>query len=251
MTALVVLPRPADLRLVPAAAAVWAAVLLGLEAGPAGGGAAVALGVLVSVVALRRRGRAAAALATAAGCAAAAGLVITAHTLVLDRHPLRSAAERGSAATLHLVVRDDPRPLRATGPGPPQVAVPASLRAAEIAGRRWVGSGRVLLIAPPAGWSAVLPGQPVVADGLLAPATRSDLTVGVLRVRGEPRDIGPPPWWQRGAGSLREGLRTAAGVLPEASAALLPGLAVGDTGAMPAELHDDFRAAGLAHLTLR
>jgi competence protein ComEC len=142
MTALVVPPRPADLRLVPAAAAVWAAVLLGLEAGPGGGGAAVALGVLVLVVALRRRGRAAAALAGAAGCAAAAGLVITAHTLVLDGHPLRSAAERGSAATLHLVVRDDPRPLRATGPGPPQVAVPASLRAAEIAGRRWVGSGR-------------------------------------------------------------------------------------------------------------
>ena len=95
----------------------------------------------------------------------------------------------------------------------------------------------------------MLPGQPVVADGLLAPATRSDLTLSVLRARGEPRDVGPASLVAEWCRLAARGLRRAAGVLPEASAALLPGLAVGDTGAMSAELHDDFRAAGLAHLT--
>ena len=110
--------------------------------------------------------------------------------------------------------------------------------------------GRVLVIAPADGWSELLPGQPVTADGVLAPATRSDLTVAVLRARGGPRDVGPASWWQTAAGSLRDGLRSAAAaVLPEAPAGLLPGLAVGDTRALPAELRDDFRAAGLSHLT--
>jgi competence protein ComEC len=129
------------------------------------------------------------------------------------------------------------------------VLVPAVLRAAQTAGGRWTGGGRVLLIAPAQGWSELLPGQPVTAEGLLAPATRSDLTVAVLRVRGGPRDVGPAPWWQTAAGTLRDGLRSAAAVLPEAPAALLPGLAVGDTRELPAELGDDFRAAGLSHLT--
>ena len=127
--------------------------------------------------------------------------------------------------------------------------MPAVLRAAQTAGGRWTGGGRVLLIAPAEGWSELLPGQPVTAEGLLAPATRSDLTVAVLRVRGGPRDVGRAPWWQTAAGTLRDGLRSAAAVLPEAPAALLPGLAVGDTRNLPAELRDDFRAAGLSHLT--
>ena len=99
------------------------------------------------------------------------------------------------------------------------------------------------------GWSALLPGQEVRADGLLAPATRADLTVAVLRVRGAPHEVGPAPWWQTGAGALRDGLRAAAAVLPEAPAGLLPGLAVGDTRGLPDEVRDDFRAAGLSHLT--
>ena len=73
--------------------------------------------------------------------------------------------------------------------------------------------------------------------------------MAVLRARGGPRDVGLASWWQTAAGSLRDGLRSAAAVLPEAPAGLLPGLAVGDTRALPAELRDDFRAAGLSHLT--
>jgi len=37
-----------------------------------------------------------------------------------------------------------------------------------------------------------------------------DLTVAVLRTRGPPRDVGPPPGVQLAAGDLRAGLRDAA-----------------------------------------
>ncbi len=191
-------------------------------------------------------------LVAAGGCALAAALVVTAHTVMVRDHPVRAAAERGAAATLHVVVGDDPRELRSSGVGPARRGAGAGARGAACGadrGGRWTGGGRVLLIAPAEGWSELLPGQPVTAEGLLAPATRSDLTVAVLRVRGGPRDVGRAPWWQTAAGTLRDGLRSAAAVLPEAPAALLPGLAVGDTRNLPAELRDDFRAAGLSHLT--
>ena len=73
--------------------------------------------------------------------------------------------------------------------------------------------------------------------------------MAVLRVRGAPHEVGPAPWWQTGAGALRDGLRAAAAVLPEGPAGLLPGLAVGDVRDLPDEVRDDFRAAGLSHLT--
>ena len=82
---------------------------------------------------------------------------------MLRDHPVRAAAERGAAATLHVVVGDDPRELRSSGvgprPGATQVLVPAVLRAAQTAGGRWTGGGRVLLIAP--------------ADGLVRAAPRA------------------------------------------------------------------------------
>ena len=242
-------PRPPDLRLVPAAGAVWAVLLLGLGAGPAGAALASAAAAVVLVTALRRRGRAAAVLVAAAGWALAAGVLVTVAGLAVRTHPVRAAADRGAAATLHVVVRDDPHPLRVAGPGAPQVVVPATLTVAETGGARFRGAGRVLLIAPAEGWSTLLPGQRATAEGLLAPATRVDLTVAVLRVRGGPHEVGPPPPWQTAAGALRDGLRTAAAVLPAAPAGLLAGLAVGDTRGLPAEVDDDFRAAGLTHLT--
>ena len=250
-----VLPlRPLDLRLVPAAAGVWAVVLLGLSGGPRAGIVATGAAGVVLVVALGRRGRVAPALVAAAGCAVAAGLLVTIQAVALREHPLRPAAERGAAATVHVVVRDDPRAVRSTAaggrPGAAQVTVPASLLGAET-GRRFTGGGRVLLVAPAEGWATLLPGQRATAEGLLASATRTDLTAAVLRVRGAPTDVGQPPWWQTGAGALRDGLRTAAAVLPEASAGLLPGLAVGDVRGMAAEVDADFRTAGLTQDTLR
>jgi competence protein ComEC len=232
-------------------------MLIGLGFGPlavlgAGAAATVILAVF-ALPALRPR-RGAPAVLAAAGCAAAAAVVATAHALLLVHHPLREPAERGAAATLRVVLRDDPRPIRTeaygSSPGTAgQVLVPSVLAGVQVDAGHWSAGGRVLLIAPAEGWAGLLPGQSATAEGLLAPAGRRDLTIAVLRVRGPPHEVTPAPWWQHAAGGLRSGLReAAAAVLPAAPAGLLPGLAVGDTAGLTSEVEADFRAAGLTHL---
>ena len=247
-------PTPLDVRLVPAAAAVWAVVLLGLTVGVAGAVVAGAVAVL-GLLATRWAGRAAAGVRAAAACAAAAGVVVTAHVLAATHHPVRSAAEHRAAATVRVVLGDDPRPVREPGyadrPGGARLlVVRARLEAAEIGEHGWRLGGRIVLLAPVADWAGLLPGQRVTAQGVLVPAENDALTVAVLRVRGPPRQVAAPPWWQTAAGALRTGLRDAASAaLGSAEAGLLPGLAVGDTTGLPAEVERDFRAAGLTHLT--
>ena len=122
-------PRPPDLRLVPAALAAWAVVLLGIGFGPVAAVCAAVIstvGITAAALVLATGAPPAAgaparathsvrhgpAVLAAAGCAAAASVVVTAHTLLLVQHPLREPAERGAAATVRLVLRDDPRPIR-------------------------------------------------------------------------------------------------------------------------------------------
>jgi competence protein ComEC len=243
---------PADLRLVPAALAGWVAALAGLHLGSA---AAAALGVtgLVAALATAWRGRSAVVL-TAGGVGAAVALVVGVQVWQVEHHPLRTAAARGSAATLVVALRDDPQAIVSSGYGgqrvqSQRVVVHAELETAEVAGRQWRTGGRVVLLAPARGWTGLLPGQRVRVSGLLAPAERADRTVAMLRVRGEPAVLTAPTAVQRGAERLRSGLRHAAGVLDPEPAGLLPALVVGDTSAMVPAVEAEFRAAGLTHLT--
>ncbi len=251
---------PPDLRLVPAALGAWAAALVGLRIGwPAALALAAVAAVLVlaAVTPAARRGGAARAVGViiAAGAATvAAALVTAAHAHHADTHPLRGAAAGGAAATLRVDLDGDPRPLRRPGYAgqsgeADRVAIAATVRHATVAGTTWRSGGRLLLLAPADGWTGLLPGQELTVDGLLAPSTGGDLTVAVLQVRGPPRDVGPPPWWQDAAGAVRTGLRDASAVLPEAPAGLLPSLVVGDTSGLPTTVTDEFRVAGLSHLT--
>ncbi len=79
---------------------------------------------------------------------------------------------------------------------------------------------------------------------------RGDDVVAVVSARDPPTVVGEPDLPQRAAGALREGLSDSARrVLDPGPAGLLPGLVVGDTRAMDPVLEEDFRRAGLAHLT--
>ncbi len=60
--------------------------------------------------------------------------------------------------------------------------------------------------------------------------------------------VGPTQTIQRGIESLRAGLVQAASVLPGSAGTLLPGLAIGETRALPAELDQAMRDTGLTHL---
>ncbi|WP_369218242.1 ComEC/Rec2 family competence protein, partial [Streptomyces flavofungini] len=90
--------------------------------------------------------------------------------------------------------------------------------------------------------------------GRLAPplrrSGRGTAVAAVLRVSGErpPQVIGQPSGAQRLAGDLRAGLREATDGLPGDARALLPGLVIGDTSRVPADLEQAFRATDLTHL---
>lgn len=104
---------------------------------------------------------------------------------------------------------------------------------------------------PAPSWTGLLPSTRVRVKGRLAPPMADGGRVAaVLRVDGEraPRVVGAPSGAQQVAGRLRGGLREATDGLPADARALLPGLVVGDTSRVPAELDQAFRATDLTHL---
>lgn len=246
-----------DARLVPCALAAWAVTLLGLYTGwrivtAVAVAAVVGCAVTVRLVAAGRipRGGARillAALAVVAGFGPAAGLRMWA----ADQHPLASAAERGAWAGVVLVPTDDPRRIRAAAfDDTPRVRIPARLEYVTVGGRFMDTGGSVVVFAPADSWGDLLPGQSVTARVRVAPHTGPGTTVAVLRAENAPTAVGPPPVWQRWAGTVRDRLaQVSSAVLPADRAGLLPGLVVGDTTALTDEVREDFRVAGLTHLT--
>lgn len=230
-------------------------VLAGLHLGWA---AAAGLGVaslLAAAAGVRGVGRGwSAGLLATGGVGVALALLTGWQAWHVEHHPVRRAAEDRSAATLTMALSGDPHPIVAPGHGGRpgdvrQVMVRAQLRGAEIAGRSWRAGGRVVVLAPAQDWAGLLPGQLVRARGLLAPPGRSDLTVALLRTGAAPEVLSEPTLVHRIAHRLRSGLREASAVLDPGPAGLLPALVVGDTTAMVPTVEQEFRDAGLAHLT--
>ncbi|TFV47838.1 ComEC/Rec2 family competence protein [Blastococcus sp. TF02A-35] len=232
-----------DLRLWPVAATVWAVALAGphLTAQTLTSVAAGAA-VLALVVGRRRGPGVPVAVAVLAGVLAAAG---TGAVRAAEREaaPLSGvAAERGTAE-VRVAVTGAPRLVR--GAGEPRVVLDADVVSAQH------GPGApVLVFAPAEGWADLLPGQEVRARFGTGPPETGAGVVAVLSARGPPDEVGAPGPEQRVAASVRAALSAAsARVLDDRSGGLLPGLVVGDTGAMDPVLDEEFRRAGLSHLT--
>ncbi len=261
-----------DWRLVPAAVAVWLAVLLGLSLTWwltfVVGALACAAGVwamkgrlirlrgptrrIIRVDVLEQRERW---LRRGVGwslvmCGALAMVPTSLRLRSSELDPLRFFAERGEAARLAVELSDRPKPIFSTGFGGQQAGAHSALVTAKVlharAGGHEVSShGTVVLLVPIEGWSKLLPGQEVEVDGDLAP---NDPEVAMVRVRGPPEGVTPASTLQRAAESLRAGLRSASGVLADEPAGLLSGLVVGDASALPHRVVEEFRAAGMSHL---
>lgn len=245
-----------DLRLVPAALAVWGATLIGLRAGPI---SAVILGgvaLVAAAITYLRAGSAPAAraavvvlLLTGTACA---GLAVRGHTA--REHPLRHAAERGADVTARVELTARPRPLEGESygsrPAAQRAVAQARVLSVDIGGRTSSTGGRVLLLVPTAGWEELIAGQQVLVTARAAPPDSGELLAAVLQTFERPEEVTPAPGWQRAAEDLREGLRRASSdVLSPAAAGLLPGLVVGDTRNLPPEVEQDFTDAGMTHLT--
>jgi competence protein ComEC len=200
----------------------------------------------------------AAVLLCAAAGAASAGL----HTADLRRGPLPAIAERQGHAVIELSVTGDPWLARARDRAAPPSARPLILdgRATRVtAADGTVTTTRtpVRVIVRPGmpshlreEWLALLPSTRLRVSGRLAePRSTTDEFAAVLRTQGTaPESIGAPNALQRTAGGLRAGLRGATDGLTPDARALIPGLTVGDTARITADLQDAFEATDLTHL---
>jgi competence protein ComEC len=250
-----------DMRLVPAALAVWLATMTGLLVGwwwsAVGGLAGAAVGLVVlarargwpAAVRWRRHGIAWSLIV----CGLSVGIIGTLRLRAAADDPLRELAGAGSAGTFRVEITERARPVFSAGFGGQQggvraVVVTARVVTAVVARRSVASTGAVVVVAPAARWRTLLPGQQVTTTAVMAPAEPGDLTVAVLRVRGPPRAVSEAAAWQRVAQTLRTGLRDAAGVLDPEPGGLVPALVVGDTDGLSQQVVNEFKAAGLTHL---
>lgn len=237
-----------DYRLVTPACTVWAITLIGVYASPTalmvlGGGmltmlAALALAVRADVVAWPAVG----VLVVVSGMAAATAAGLCLRLEVRAHHPLSHVD--GKARVL-LVVRDDPVAM-----GPAAIArVRVRVDVLAVSGSP-VRTAGAQLSGAAADWSDLLPGQRVSVLVRVSPPRRGELLVARLSATTPPRLVGRPPPQQRWAGAVRTRLQeVSARALGPESAGLLPGLVLGDVSALDNRVRDEFRAAGLSHLT--
>jgi len=110
-------------------------------------------------------------------------------------------------------------------------------------------SGRVVVFAPTRDFGAVMVGQPIRFRARITAPTRRDLSVAVITATGAPT-IGSAGLLNRAAYAVRAGFAaTARRVLPADQAAILPALVLGDMSTVTPVTAQEFRTAGLTHLT--
>ncbi|WP_136707144.1 ComEC/Rec2 family competence protein [Agromyces sp. H66] len=86
-------------------------------------------------------------------------------------------------------------------------------------------------------------------DARVSPLPAAEESAFRLRAGGDVRVVDAAPPWLSWAGGLRQGFAEAARGLTGDGAALVPGLAIGDTGAVDEALDAAMKASSLSHLT--
>ncbi|MYV96960.1 MBL fold metallo-hydrolase, partial [Streptomyces sp. SID3343] len=182
-------------------------------------------------------------------CVAAGGTVAGLRTAADRSGPIAESARRGGEAVVELSVRSDPE-RRLTRVRGSELGAPPTVFAARI---EQVDHTRVrtpvavLATGPEAGsWLGLLPSTRVRVHGRFVSGKGGS---ALLLVRGAPEQTAGAVAHQRFAGRLRARLRDACADLPPAARGLLPGLVVGDTSRLPADLEADFKTTELTHLT--
>lgn len=180
-------------------------------------------------------------------------MATAARTIARDVGPVRQLVARHADVHADLTVTSDPRLSQGSAPGHQVWVVPATVTrlAPDSPGDPAVRlKASALILGTGSGWQGLLPGQRLSVTARLSPPRERDLTVAVLTVRAPPQLQGRPPWYQRLAGRLRAGLQQACMGLPVQPGGLLPGLVVGDTSRMDAQVRRDFDAAGMSYLVV-
>lgn len=234
-----------DARLVPAALTSWAVTAAGIwwPIGSLVGSMCTAggvFGVLLWCAAHRSpRTRAIGVGLVAVGVVGAGfGFAIALRANAVARHPV--AAAFGTAAQVMVTPSES-----ALSVGRGRLMFRATL---QQLGNDQI-SGRVVVFAPARDFSPVMVGQPMRFRARIARPSRRDLTVAVVIAIGEPT-LGHAGPVHRAAHAVRGAFAAAARqVLPADQAAMLPALVLGDTSTVNTTTSQEFRAAGLTHLT--
>jgi ComEC/Rec2-related protein len=137
-------------------------------------------------------------------------------------------------------------------PGGPVWIATARMVAVEGRGQAWLSGVEMRVSATGTllqTWAAAPVGSIVRATVRLGPADPTDRASAWGSLRSPPVPLSGPGPIDAAVNHVREGLRTAVAGLPADPRGLLPGLVLGDTSQMPSALVDDFKTAGLTHLT--
>jgi len=161
--------------------------------------------------------------------------------------PLAGFADASSVVQVKAVVTGDPQVWAAHGvlPGRTVVAIDVT----QVSGHGSVYNLRqpVSLVLPldqptlAVGQSISVEGKASWSDSGLAPQVRLS-ALGDVTIISQPGAVG------RVINNLRDGLRVSMAHSPPDQAGLVPGMVVGDTSGLSAELLDDFQATSLTHL---
>ncbi|WP_432512551.1 ComEC/Rec2 family competence protein [Kineococcus sp. SYSU DK001] len=247
-------PVPLDLRLVALALTAWLTAFTAVARPDrawwaAAAGAAL---LLVALLALLRHRRGARVVLVVTGCL----LVVVSVALQHDRASaggLTGLADRRVSGEFTALVRSDPHDLPPLRDGaPPRVVLDVRITAAEVRGTVRTGATPATVfadaLAGAGGWRDVRWGDRVRFRGTLGPADpgrRSLVVVSAGPLTGAERPAG----FLTVAETLRHGLRDAVAGQPADARGLLPGLVVGDTSALPADLETAMQDVGMTHLT--
>ncbi len=238
-------PADIDARLVPAAVMSWIVTAAGIL-WPIGNAVASLCAAMAVCGALlwraecgRPRMRTIGIGLLAAGVVGAGfGFAIALRANAVAHHPITAAF--GTGADVALTPTQSATPV-----GRGQLMFRAALRQLGPAET----SGRVVVFAPARSFAAVMVGQPLRFRARITRPTRHDLTVAVVNAIGAPTTGRAGPV-NRAAYAVRAEFAAACRrVLPADQAAMLPALVLGDMSMVTPITTQEFRTAGLTHLT--
>lgn len=246
-------PTRLDARLALPALSGWLAAIVLVGVPNAAGGAAAAAGALLAVLAAgtaiagrgarRRAGR-----WTAAGIPAVVAIGVVALSIALlaparAPHAVADAIERGGSLVGVIALEQT-----ATGDDASADAVLERVEPIGGAGTSVAVRVPVRVLGLDAGERLPL-GTRLEGRVRIIPLEPGDDRVALARPVGELRLVATPPPLIGAADGLRERFLVVAARLPGPGAALLPGLAIGDTSAVDDELDAAMKRSSLSHLT--
>ncbi|WP_258723716.1 ComEC/Rec2 family competence protein [Cellulomonas sp. NS3] len=184
-------------------------------------------------------------------CGVVAGVLLAGASQLAarDAGDLDGLAASGATVTLTGTLTSEPARVRSGPPdAPPRYRATLAVDDVGTRGEHRAASAPVTVLTG-SPWPGVSYGARVVVRGRLAPGTPGRRAVALLQAGGTPALVEPPGGALLAVDAVRSGLRDVCAGLGADARGLVPGIAVGDTSALPDDLDRAMRDSGLTHVT--